>query len=428
MKNPGLLLTLVALCAAPLHAAHSSDTVVLRGAKVYTAPDAAPIDNGVIVMRDGRITQVGAKEATQVPPGSVEANCSGGIITAGFQNSHVHFTESKWQQAADQDAARLATQLSAMLTRYGFTTVVDAASDVDNTVALRKRIERGEIPGPRIITAGWALYPPNGIPFYLKSLPPQVLKQLRQPASPEEAVSIIRENLKRGADITKLFIATPQGDNTVKYIPPAVAKAAVAESHRRSRLVFAHPTNIEGIRAAMAAGVDVLAHTTLGNQKLLWEPDLVQEMITHDLAVIPTLKLWGYEMTKGHVPERIITRAVGDTLQQLEAFSAAGGQVLFGTDVGYITDYDPTEEYVLMLKAGLTSRQILASLTTAPAARFKEDGRRGRIAPGMDADLVVLDADPAEDIRNFAKARCVFRRGLVIYTAPASGAGKSARR
>jgi imidazolonepropionase-like amidohydrolase len=422
VKNLRNLLMIAAICGSPTHAAQVSDTTVLRGAKVYTAPDAPAIDNGVIVMRDGRVTAVGAKEAIQVPAGSVEASCSGGVITAGFQNSHVHFTENKWNQAATQDAAQLRKNLAAMLTRYGFTTVVDTASDVDNTVALRRRIEKGEIPGPRIFTAGWALYPPKGIPFYLKSLPPDVLKQLRQPASAEEAVADLRENFKRGADLTKLFIATPQDDNTIKIMPPAVAKAAVTETHRRSRLVFAHPTSIDGIRAAIAAGVDVLAHTTLGNQKLLWEPDLVQEMITRDLALIPTLKLWRYEMTKARVPEKIITLAVGDTLQQLQAFSEAGGQVMFGTDVGYMTDYDPTDEYVLMLKAGLTSMQILASLTTAPAARFKEDKQRGRIAPGLDADLVVLDADPAQDVRNFAKARCVFRAGVPIYRAPAANA------
>jgi imidazolonepropionase-like amidohydrolase len=238
----------------------------------------------------------------------------------------------------------------------------------------------------------------------------------------------VRDNIKQGADLTKLFIATPQADNTIKYMPREIAAAATAETHRRGRLVFAHPTNVEGIRAAIRAGVDVLAHTTLGNQKLLWEPDLVQEMITHDLAVIPTLKLWQYEMTKAHAPERIIALAVGDTLQQLQAFSEAGGQVLFGTDVGYMTDYDPTDEYVLMLKAGLTSRQILASLTTAPAARFKEDGRRGTVAPGMDADLVVLEADPAQDVRNFAKARCVFRHGLPVFSAsPKNSTGSASR-
>jgi imidazolonepropionase-like amidohydrolase len=418
-----MILALVGLPACAI----GSEATVLRAAKIYTRPDVEPITDGIVVIRDGKIAEVGSKDSVQVPPGKSLANCDAGVVTAGFQNSHVHFTEDKWNRAAEQDAKRLSANLSAMLNRYGFTTVVDTASDVVNTGALRERIEHGEVRGPRILTAGWALYPPDGIPFYLHSMPPEVLKQLRMPATPDAAIANVRDNIKQGADITKLFIATPQGDNTVKYMPQEVAAAAARETHRRSRLVFAHPTNIEGIRAAIKAGVDVLAHTTLGNQKLLWEPDLIQEMITHDLAVIPTLKLWQYELAKARVPERIVTLAVGDTLQQLQAFSEAGGQVLFGTDVGYMTDYDPTDEYVLMLKAGLTSKQILASLTTAPAARFKEDGRRGTVAPGMDADLVVLEADPAQDVRNFAKARCVLRRGLPIFAAPADPAG-SARR
>ncbi len=138
---------------------------------------------------------------------------------------------------------------------------------------------------------------------------------------------------------------------------------------------------------------------------------------------MPTLKLWQYEMTKAHAPERIIALAVGDTLQQLQAFSEAGGQVLFGTDVGYMTDYDPTDEYVLMLKAGLTSMQILASLTTAPAARFKEDGRRGRVAAGMDADLVVLDADPVAGCTQFRQGalRVSPRRADLFSTAGKRG-------
>ena len=426
MTNKWLLMIL-AFAGLP-GCALGADLTALRGAKIYTTPDADPIVNGAVIIRDGRITEVGPADSVQAPPANSASRCDGGVITAGFQNSHVHFTETKWDRAGEQDAKQLTANLTAMLNRYGFTTVVDTASDVLNTVALRKRIERGEVRGPRILTAGWALYPPNGIPFYLSALPPDVLKQLRQPATADAAIASVRDNIKQGADLTKLFIATPQADNSIRYMPKEIAAAAAAETHRRSRLVFAHPTNVEGIRAALSAGVDVLAHTTLGNQKLLWEPDLVQQMITHDVAVVPTLKLWQYELIKARAPERIITLAVGDTLQQLQAFSEAGGQVLFGTDVGYMTDYDPTDEYVLMLKAGLTSMQILASLTTAPAARFKEDGKRGRVASGMDADLVVLDADPVRDVRNFAKVRCVFRHGVPIYSAPpVNSAGSAAR-
>ena len=413
MTMRSALVLLGTLSALPLAANAANQTVVLEATRIYTAADAAPLDSGIVRISGDKILSVEPK--TGDTSDATDARCSGGVITAGFQNSHVHFTESKWNDAPKQPAADLSKRLAEMLTRYGFTTVVDTASDLANTVALRDRIERREVRGPRILTAGWALYPPNGIPFYLRDLPPDVLERLPQPVTVEEAVSVVRRNLSGGADLTKLFVLTPQGDNTVKAMPLEIARAAVEETHKRSRLVLAHPTDIPGIRTALAAGVDVVVHTTLGNKKTEWEPALIEQMITRDMAVVPTLKLWRYELTKAHVPERTIELAVGDTIEQLRAFAEAGGQVLFGTDVGYMTEYDPTEEYLLMQRAGLTAAQILASLTSAPAARWREEQRRGRVAAGLDADLVVLDADPVKDVRNFVTVRCVYRQGRLIY-------------
>jgi imidazolonepropionase-like amidohydrolase len=137
------------------------------------------------------------------------------------------------------------------------------------------------------------------------------------------------------------------------------------------------------------------------------------------MSVIPTFKLWSYELEKGDVPAHVIERLVGSTLKELASFQAAGGQVLFGTDVGYMHDYDPTAEYELMAKAGMSSSQILASLTTAPAERWKEDKQRGRVDRGFSADLVVLGGDPFADVKNFANVKCVFRGGSLIYKAAA---------
>src|SRR5690349_15048997 len=83
-----------------------------------------------------------------------------------------------------------------------------------------------------------------------------------------------------------------------------------------------------------------------------------------------------------------------------------------------MTDYDPIDEYVLMARAGLSWKQTLASLTTAPAERFGESARRGRVAVGMDADVVVFGNDPLDDVRNFASVRYTIRGGRVIYPVP----------
>ncbi len=92
--------------------------------------------------------------------------------------------------------------------------------------------------------------------------------------------------------------------------------------------------------------------------------------------------------------------------------------MLFGTDLGWVTAYDPTGEYVLMAMAGMTFPQILASLTTAPAERFGVSDRLGRIAPGLTADLTILKSDPSRDIRALAGVDYTIRDGKVIYRAP----------
>jgi imidazolonepropionase-like amidohydrolase len=106
---------------------------------------------------------------------------------------------------------------------------------------------------------------------------------------------------------------------------------------------------------------------------------------------------------------------MGKAAQQLKAFSDAGGQILFGTDVGYIERFDTSEEFVWMSRAGMSFKGILASLTTNPAQRFGYSTHSGRIAKGFDADLVVLGADPAQKASAFSNVRYTIGSGRVIY-------------
>jgi imidazolonepropionase-like amidohydrolase len=176
--------------------------------------------------------------------------------------------------------------------------------------------------------------------------------------------------------------------------------------------VFAHPTSMEGATIAIDAGVDVLAHTNSDG----WEPSLIEHMIAADVALVPTLKLWLSEAAREDIPENEAQAFVQIGIDELAAFAAAGGRVLFGTDVGYMPDYDTADEYRLMARAKLSPMAILAALTTSPAAEFGEEARRGRVAPGLDADLVVLGADPAKDVASFANVRYTIRGGRVIYS------------
>jgi imidazolonepropionase-like amidohydrolase len=417
-------LVLLALAAAGCGAGQrpaSADRWLVTGSRVYVAPDEPALDNAWVLVSGGKIEAVGSGQVA--PPSGVRraTACSGGVIAAGFQNSHVHFTDPGFAGAAGKPREVLQQPLTAMTTRFGFTTVVDTGSDLANTVALRQRIARGELRGPAILTAGIPLYPEHGIPFYLRDLPPALLAQLPQPATVEEARGIVRHNFSNGANGTKLFIATPQDHGDIRRMSEDIARAAVAETRLHGGLVMVHPTDSDGVAAAVQAGVDIVVHTTIDPPKSTWSPELIAQMVARHISVVPTLQLWGYELAKSKLAASERDSIVADAERQLAAFSSAGGQVLFGTDVGYMADLDPTQEYVLMAHAGLTPMQILASLTTAPAARWSAAERRGRIRPGFDADLVVLDGDPAADVRQLTAVRCTIRAGNEVFVrAPAS--------
>jgi imidazolonepropionase-like amidohydrolase len=132
------------------------------------------------------------------------------------------------------------------------------------------------------------------------------------------------------------------------------------------------------------------------------------------VALTPTLTMWESTMRHDHISaqDRFTAIAIG----QLQFWVASGGMVLFGTDIGAI-DYHPSEEYELMNRAGLSFRQILASLTTTPAAQFGDSARLGRIAVGLDADLVVLTGDPSRGVKEFAVVAYTVQGGKVIYRA-----------
>lgn len=397
------LLASLALLAAAFMA--RAETTVLHATRVMVEPGAAPIEEGVVVLRDGRILAVGPRADVPLAEGARELDCPRGVVAAGFQNSHVHFQRPLF----DVHAARrieLDERMAQMLNRHGFTTVVDTGSDRDNTLALRRMVDSGRLEGPRILTAGAPLFAPHALTAEVAAASRRQVGSMPQPESPEAAVAAVQANLRGGADATKLFLETPQPDGTVQRMPQDIASAAVAATHAAGRMAMAHATDVQGVRVALAAGVDILVHTTM-DAGAAWPPPLVQALVEAHVALTPTLKLW-HDMLAD--PKRI-----EGPLAQLRAFSERGGRVLFGTDVGFLKDSDPTEEYRLMARAGLDAAQILASLTTAPADQWHEADRRGRVRAGLDADLVVLEADPSQDAANFAKVLCTVRAGRVVY-------------
>ena len=399
-------LALLFICAGSVSAAD----LVLTGATLYSAPDVPPITGAVIIIHGTQIADVGPRASMRIPNDAQVLDCSGKFVTAGFWNSHVHIFTPGLLHARDASATDLGRELDSMLNRWGFTTVFDIASVLENTLALRNRIERGEIRGPRILSVGEPIL--TEVPIYIRDY--LAANHISMPAvtTPEEAMARVAALGRGGADGIKLFTGSLQGAR-VANMPLAMVQAATAEAHRHHLPVFAHPQNLAGLESAIDGGVDILAHTVPDSPP--WTPEFVARLKSAHMALIPTLTLFDFEARKGAASDSDRDAWIAKMVAELRAFSQAGGEVLFGTDVGYTDHFDTALEFTLMARASLSFKQILASLTTAPARRFGVSDRKGRVVRGMDADLVVLDGDPAKDITALSRVRLVIRAGKIVY-------------
>jgi imidazolonepropionase-like amidohydrolase len=404
-----LLLLLALFAALPSHA---SD-LALVGAKIYLSPSEPPIESGTILVHSGHILSVGPIAEIKVPRGATVIDCKGLVVTAGFWNSHVHILLPGLLHAEKLPSEQITSQLQQMLTRWGFTTVFDIASVLQNTSLIRRRIEGGEVKGPRILTVGEPFWEKGGTPIYIKDFLEANHIDIPDVESTAQAKERVRQQIGEGADGIKIFANSVERDD-ILTMPLDLAQVIATEAHRSGKPVFAHVSNDRGIEVAIQSGVDILAHTTPADD--LWSPSLVQRMTAAHMALTPTLTLWDEESKKGNPPPDNTEKWMSKAAQQLQAFSRAGGQVLFGTDVGYIQQFDTSEEFTWMSRAGLSFQEILASLTTNPAQRFGYATHSGRIAKGLDADLVVLSADPAQNTSAFSKVRYTIRGGNVIYS------------
>jgi imidazolonepropionase-like amidohydrolase len=386
--------------------------LALVHAKIYPSPTDPPIENGSILVHKGRILAVGPTATIKVPRHATVINCQGLVVTAGFWNSHVHILMPGLLRAEKLSSQQITSQLQEMLTRWGFTTVFDIASVLENTTLIRRRIKSGEVKGPRILTVGEPFWGQGGTPVYVRGFLEANHINIPDVESTAQAPGRVRQQIRDGADGIKIFANSIEADG-ILTMPLDLAKAIVAEAHRAGKPVFAHVSNDQGIEVAFQSGVDILAHTTPSGD--LWSASFAERLTAAHMALTPTLTLWDVEASKGNASPDEIEKWMTRAARQLQAFSQAGGQVLFGTDVGYIEHFDTSEEFVWMSRAGMNFQQILASLTTNPATRFGYSIHSGRIAKGMDADLAVLEGDPARDVTAFSRVHQVVRGGKLIY-------------
>lgn len=378
--------------------------LVILNARVWAGPDDEISEPQTVVVRGGVIETVGGDGR---PDDAVPVLDVGGrVLMAGFHNCHVHFTEGCWARAWSRPAAGLQRSLDDMIVSRGFTTVLDLAADSRVTGALRRRIDAGELRGPEIVSAGTGIRPWLGMPHYVRDSVPWYLRPLMPgPLTALGARVIVAMQARRGASLTKLFTGSYVKPATVKPMRLAVARAAVDAAHRRGMLVLAHPSNERGTSIALEAGVDALAHLPSEREGT---DALLERAARQGVRVVPTLSM--FEMTASSEESYLAPIRVA-----LAIFRAAGGRVLFGTDVGYMAHRGTEAEFAAMQASGMSAADILRSLTTEPAA-FLGRPQAGTVTVGAVADLTVLDVATARvEPSDFSRIHTVIRGGRVIY-------------
>lgn len=289
---------------------------------------------------------------------------SGHVVTAGLWNAHVHFNLPPFEAVPDDVVADYVRD---MLLQYGFVHVLDTGSGPGVTVEIRRRIDA---PGPSISMANGFLVPKGSSPFYLR---PAVLPNAAPLEHAQAQVDLI---LSLGGEGIKIFSGSVVSFDNVVPMDVAMVRGITGAAHARRAFFVAYPTNNVGAWAALNGGVDILAHTF---PQPRWDRATLPAMAKNNMALIPTLKLWCGDGERFETSEEIIQNFIMWGQEQIKAYADTGGDIMFGTDVGYVTDFDPTDEYTYMKDAGLTFAQILASLTTTPTQRFGLSERAGRI-------------------------------------------------
>ena len=353
---------------AGIGATANAQTLALVGGRVYSSPDATPIGGrgSGFRRRHHRGRQSQRSPETRGCPGH---RLHRKDVVAGFWNSHVHFTEAAWENAAGAPAASLEEHMQAMLTRWGFTTVWDLGSDPRNSYRCAAASTQAKSPGPTSCFAG-NMFPKGGHPVYL---PREV--QLPEVATRTKPPNGARLILGMGHDGIKLFTGAFMGDKPVVNMDAAVAKAAVD---------VAHAAGQAGVRPS--AEQDGCGHGDRGRRGRAGphrpgEPGDIPEQLarfkSQGTALIPTLSLLHNRRSAAAVsPGWLLRPSISS-----RHFRTTAASFCLGPTSASPRIYDTSLEYELMHRA-LSERQVLASLTTNPAAYFKV-AKKGRVEKGI---------------------------------------------
>jgi imidazolonepropionase-like amidohydrolase len=390
--------------------------------------------DGFVLVEGGRVGAVGrwAEVGDSTSPGAALGavsivDCGDATLLPGLINAHVHLTLSSSTTVlddylAERDAgmdmltARAIANLRAAVTS-GTTTVRDCGTLNDVAIAVRAGVEAGEIDGPRVVTCGAGLTTSRGHCHFF----------CHQVDTTAELRAAVTEQARAGADFIKIFAT---GGNLTPATNPFAAqygadqiRAVVETAHDAGLAVAAHAHTPEGIANAIAAGVDTIEHCTFQTEeRVAYAPTLVEEIARRGIVVCPTVN--GRKPLPPEEAKALAARRMWPRLSEIRGnvrkMFDAGVVIIGGNDAGGIPRMS-FEEYPLGVAAMAEAGQFPVGLSpldalrasTSLAARACGLTDTGRLAPGLRADLLVVDGNPLEQISDLEHVKLVVCNGRI---------------
>ncbi len=404
------LLWALLLIAAPAMAAPT----LFKPAQVF---DGTAMHSGWQVLVDGE--RIIAAGPALVAPAATIVDLPGMTLLPGMIEGHSHlflhpYNETPWDVQVLHEPLALRTVRAVVAARAtllaGFTTVRDLGTEGAGyaDVGLKRAIAEGIVPGPRMIVATRALvatgaYGPRGFEPGVET--PLGAEAVDGPA----LVTAVRRQIGNGADVVKLYAdyRWGPGEPSRPTFTQGEMAAAVEAAHSAGRQVTAHASTPEGMRRAIMAGVDAIEHGSEGTAEVF------KLMAARGVTLCPTLAagdaIARYRGWNGAEP------APPAVLEDRKSFAlalAAGVKICVGGDVGVFAHGDNAREMRLLVAAGMPVIDVLRAATAGNAASFAL-ADRGRIAPGLLADMVIVEGDPVADLNNLRRVTAVYKGGAL---------------
>jgi imidazolonepropionase-like amidohydrolase len=414
------LLALAASVAIFTAQAPAPTVIAVRAARLIDGRGGAPIAPAVVLVRGDRIESAGASLA--IPSGARIVDLGGATLLPGLIDLHTHLTSTgvHWEdellKTTPGQAALHGAQNALVTLTAGFTTCRDMGptwpfTDID----LRKAIDEGVVPGPRLMVSGNYVSATGGAGDARQfSIYVDVPLVRNLADGPDEIRKAVRTNLKAGADFIKI-LAT--GAVLSKGTPPGAQqyteeelRVAVEEAARWGRHVAAHAHGTDGIKAAIRAGIHTIDHGSM------LDDEAVELLRTRHAYFVPTLYTSEAISANPNVPESEKARSQQIKTMKDRSFQLvlkAGLPIGFATDAAVVPHGQNAREFVYRVRLGQSPMDAIVSATRTAAEIIGWADRVGTIEARKFADLIAVSGDPLRDITELERVTWVMKGGVV---------------